>query len=249
MRCCRLPLPFFAAVCFAALATSTMARAEGRCPPGFYPTGGGTTGWLSCAPMGPIEDEAEPEPDGGGGGGLPPMRFDPAQWRVWMETARKGEELREAERIKDPAYRKLKQGHWEYATTAARDREQTCLASFLTPQGGVLLMDWAGAHPGTFLGFFGGAIPPTAEIVRQRLSLTQSGETQTVDAFRAPLPCEKRLAMVMFAVPSTKALLDAIEDAQDFEVKSGDTTYVWGKWHSGKQARDRLSQCVTARRR
>lgn len=37
------------------------ATAEGRCPPGYFPIGGGSAGWEGCAPMGGGEDE-EPAP-------------------------------------------------------------------------------------------------------------------------------------------------------------------------------------------
>jgi hypothetical protein len=37
-----------------ALATGAgTAAAEGNCPPGYFPIGGGTGGWQGCAPMGP----------------------------------------------------------------------------------------------------------------------------------------------------------------------------------------------------
>ncbi len=39
------------------------ANAEGRCPPGFYPTGGNDVGWLACAPMGPAADNPPDKPD------------------------------------------------------------------------------------------------------------------------------------------------------------------------------------------
>jgi hypothetical protein len=35
----------------ALLALPLTALAEGNCPPGFYPTGGGAAGWHACAPM------------------------------------------------------------------------------------------------------------------------------------------------------------------------------------------------------
>jgi hypothetical protein len=41
------------------------ARAEGRCPDGYFPIGGGSTGWEGCAPMGPdagTGTSEEPEP-------------------------------------------------------------------------------------------------------------------------------------------------------------------------------------------
>ena len=31
---------------------SGSAAAEGRCPPGYFPIGGGGSGWEGCAPMG-----------------------------------------------------------------------------------------------------------------------------------------------------------------------------------------------------
>jgi hypothetical protein len=230
-------------------ALSSPALAEGRCPPGFYPTGGGNAGWEGCAPMGPMEEDQDSDEDDGGGygDGLPPMRYDPGQWKIWAENAKRMDEAREAELIKDPVYRRLKKGYWHYVKSDPGDAKQICMASFMTPRGGVLLMDWAGEQPGTFLAFFGAGIPKAAQIKRMRVSLIQSGETQTVQAFHAPLPWEKRLGMVMFAVPSTSALLGSIEDVQDFEVKAGNETLAWGKWHSGKQARAKLSQCVKRR--
>ncbi len=42
----------------------TDLHAEGRCPDGYFPIGGGTAGWEGCAPMGPEAGagEAVPEP-------------------------------------------------------------------------------------------------------------------------------------------------------------------------------------------
>jgi Domain of unknown function (DUF4189) len=59
---CRL----FGAALLGMLCLHGTAKAEGRCPPGYYPTGGNDAGWLGCAPMGPIEqDEPNDEPDQG----------------------------------------------------------------------------------------------------------------------------------------------------------------------------------------
>lgn len=40
------------------------SRAEGRCPDGYFPIGGGSAGWEGCAPMGggDEQDEAEHQP-------------------------------------------------------------------------------------------------------------------------------------------------------------------------------------------
>ncbi len=42
---------------------SAPANAEGRCPPGFYPTGGADVGWFACAPMGPTDGNPQGEPE------------------------------------------------------------------------------------------------------------------------------------------------------------------------------------------
>jgi hypothetical protein len=41
-----------------------LVNAEGRCPDGYFPIGGGDAGWEGCAPMGPIEDERPRQENG-----------------------------------------------------------------------------------------------------------------------------------------------------------------------------------------
>jgi hypothetical protein len=42
-------------VCLMGMASwAPRALAEGNCPPGYFPIGGGTGGWEGCAPMGPM---------------------------------------------------------------------------------------------------------------------------------------------------------------------------------------------------
>lgn len=237
-------------VLFLSLLWCSVAHAEGRCPPGFYPTGGGDVGWLGCAPMGPIEEPASNDDgDGGYANDLPRVHYDPAQWAAWAERARKTEEALEAERMKDPKYRDLKKGVWDYAHSGASASGGVCTAVFLTLRGGVILMDWTGEAKGTYVAFFGGNIPIAKQFDKVKASLTQSGETQTVQTFHAPLPWYKGVGMIMFAVPSTDALLSSLKDKQDFDVKLGGQTVVWGEWHSGLEARDWLRSCVAKRKK
>lgn len=42
------------------MAFSETVSAEGRCPPGYYPTGGADVGWYACAPMGGPDAEEPP---------------------------------------------------------------------------------------------------------------------------------------------------------------------------------------------
>ncbi len=246
----KVGLALLAPLFFCTFLLSTQAQAEGRCPPGFYPTGSAEAGWYGCAPMGPAEDSIQTTTGNDSGSyanNLPPMRYDPKEWAAWMEIIRKGDEAAEEERMKDPLYRELKAGVWDYGKPTTNARRDVCLALFLQLRGGVLLMDWAGDQKGTFLAFYGGNIPKVTDIRRARVTLTQSGATQTVTAFHAPLPWLADIGMIMFAVPSTTALLTSIEDEQDFEVGMNGQSMVSGNWHKGLEARRHLTDCVSQR--
>lgn len=51
--------------------SASNALAEGNCPPGMYPIGGGNAGWVGCAPM---------SGGGGGGGGGGQSYSKPGRW-------------------------------------------------------------------------------------------------------------------------------------------------------------------------
>lgn len=59
----RSALYVFLAALIAIAGISAPANAEGRCPPGYYPTGGADVGWFACAPMGPTDGNPQGEPD------------------------------------------------------------------------------------------------------------------------------------------------------------------------------------------
>lgn len=225
-------------------------HAEGNCPPGFYPTGGDQAGWHGCAPMGPMEEEEEPYgeeefgyDDSGYGSST---QFDPAQWAAWAQAAQHAEAAREEMRMRDPAYRELRPGIWDFPNNA-EPAPAICTAGFFTTRGGVLLMDWTGEHNGAFIAFWGGTIPRAERFERQSVTLIQSGDRQTVRAFHAPAPWAEDIGMILFAVPSSQALIESIEDVQDFEVVMHGQTLIWGEWHSGRQAQAALRQCVARR--
>ncbi|MGG6263067.1 hypothetical protein ACQ4M3_07285 [Leptolyngbya sp. AN03gr2] len=47
----KLALSALPIVVTSAMISHLPAQAEGGCPPGFYPTGGGNAGWVGCAPI------------------------------------------------------------------------------------------------------------------------------------------------------------------------------------------------------
>lgn len=229
------------------------AAAQGSCPPGTIP--GGTmvpgqenAGWTACLDVGGAEDGGDDGDSGGGMDEVPPP-FDAGEFAKLMAWEKANAEAAEAQRMQaDPLYREMKQGVWKYTRSRAGDARQFCGAAFIQLNGGAMIMDWGGEHNGTFIAYFGGAIPPARAVKRVKVSLVQSGETQTVTAFHSALPWDKRIGMIVFAVPSTKALLGAIEDKQDYAVMMNGKPVIKGLWHSGAQARKSLSKCVSARR-
>lgn len=127
------------------------------------------------------------------------------------------------------------------------DPNQVCQASFYAGNSGVVLIDSPVGEPTTFLGFYGGSIPPVSATEKVRLSLTQSGETQTVQAFHVPSVVNPNQGMYLFAVPSTQALLSSIEDQQDYTIVANGRKVVQGQWQDGDSARHWLSRCVQQR--
>jgi len=83
-----LPLLFLAALgLWLALAPATPARAEGNCPPGYYPIGGGTAGWVGCAPMGPMPQDSGGDTYAGPAASPPPRRMGPPPVKAYMAVA------------------------------------------------------------------------------------------------------------------------------------------------------------------
>lgn len=234
----------FFLVTFAGLAPA--ASAEGNCPPGFFPIGGGNAGWEGCAPMGG-DDGDYYEDDGYGGGNSGPL-WTPDDWAELARELQAESEAQRAERaamLSDPKFQKLSKGYWEFDEKSRKDG--VCTATYMSLQGGVILMDWAGSEPGTYLAYFGPDIPPLKNMKRLKLTLIQSGNKQTVRAYQGSVPWDHEMGMVMFAVPGSAALLGAIEDTQDFKVLKKRTALIEGEWHSGSEAKTYLSECIGAR--
>lgn len=248
-----------------------MAAPAHACPPGHYPIGGGSAGWVGCAPM-----------DGGAGGtstgpsiedmnitapGL--STYDAKTWTDFFDHI--GDQIIEEERRAVPprlreVYEELLKGTWLFGKSRAGDPFPTCMASFYFRQGGIMFLDWGGPEPGTMFAFFSTNIPRARQVARIRVQLEQSGQLQEVDAFHTAHSL-RQMGMVMLRVPSTAALLSAIEDVQDYRLllderqltrsatiigrmrdRGGPTgryqEVLRNHWHSGLSARDSLTACL-----
>lgn len=255
----------------ASAACIVLAPPAGACPPGHFEIGGGTAGWTGCAPMDGGVDLS------GSGSSIEDLditapglsTYDPEAWTDFFEHM--AEQTIEEERRQVPphlqeTYEALLAGTWLFGRSRDGDDMQACMASFHTRRGGIMFLDWGGSDPGTTFSFFGEVIPRVRRIDRVRVRLEQSGEAQDVEAFHTshPLP---RMGMVMMRVPSTEALLSAIEDVQDYRLLmderelSRSTTIIgrwrdrrgptgryhevsYNRWHSGLTARNYLIDCL-----
>lgn len=223
------------------------ALAEGNCPPGYFPIGGGDAGWEGCAPMGGDSGYDDGYGDDGYYDAPPPYQYTEQDWADWAREAAEADARRRAALQNDPVLQQLAKGSWDFEGPGKDKTRRVCQATYLSLAGGVMLMDWAGPEAGTYLGFFGPSIPAVKRMKKTKVSLIQSGQTQTVRAFQAPLPWNASIGMVLFAVPSTQALIGAIEDSQDFEVQMKGKTVIKGEWHGGARARDWLKRCTSGR--
>ena len=195
-----------------------------------------------------FEEGAYDEPYYGGDGyRRRPRSFVAPMPDLWTDLAGllKGKTaVSETERIaNDPVYRDLANGVWTYTSSDPTAAQGMCAATFWTQYGGVTLINWIDGPDTTFLGFFGLRVPKSQSPEQLKLSLTQSGETQTVQAFKMTFPPVPELGLVLFLVPSFDALLGSIEDRQDFKIAGDGTTFAEGDWHSGLEARDHLQAC------
>jgi hypothetical protein len=166
--------------------------------------------------------------------------WSPEQWQDFVRSAkeydqRKSEEARQ------------KSERWDFHQSASDDAVKSCQATFLGVRQGVMFLNMEGGTKGTFIGFFGNGVPRPGKPEQVKVSLTQSGETQTVQAYHLYLPWDGSFGAILFAIPSTKALLESIEDEQDFAVAMNGKTLVSGKWRGGLKARDWLRDCVRKR--
>jgi hypothetical protein len=245
------------------------------CPPGHYQIGGGTAGWVGCAPM-----------DGGVGAGnsAPSIEdmnitapglsnYDARAWAEFFEHMGQQQIELERSQVKPEhreIYEELLKGLWIYGDSKPGAAVPMCMASFHARRGGLMFLDWGGSEPGTMFAFFGNGIPRVGRVKRVRVQLIQSGQTQTVEAFHTAYPILRNMGMTMMRVPSTEALLSSIEDRQDFEFKMDEADLITGRgiggalkgnrpptgryhriwketWHSGHEAREKLRACIQRR--
>jgi len=194
--------------------------------------GGGTGGWVGCAPMdGGVGQDASPAAVEKFAITAPALSsHDAEEWSDFLGHI--AEESITSEREALPPeqremYDELLRGFWAYGKSRQGSAVPVCTATFWFRRiflaggsnGGFSYMDWGGTEPGTMLAVFDHQLPPARRVARVRAQLVQDGETQEVEAFHTTYPGSRHMGMIMMRVPSTEALLSAIEDQGRLELK------------------------------
>lgn len=173
------------------------------------------------------------------------VSFPPEAWSAYVkEEQNKHKQAVEDRFGQDPAYRALLRGVWTYAASPPQQKFKSCTATFWTQHGGVSFIHLGGPDEFTLLGFFGASIPAVKSPRVVRLDLTQSGETQSVQAYNINFDANKKMGMVLFNVRTPAILINAIDDRQNFEIKFNGEEIARGAWHSGLKARNELAACL-----
>lgn len=191
----------------------------------------------------PWNDESN---DGGGSG----WTMSGIDWAKYAEEEERTTREAHAARLKsDPAYAALHNGAWFYTRGDAVGETPFCSATFVRGTAVITLMEAAGAYDGAFIGFSSLRVPKSDKLTKVALTLDQTGEArQSVQGFNTHLNWVD-MGMVMFAVPSIDALLAGMEDVHRFDVAMKGKQVFYGEWHSGLMARNKLRECVAARKK
>lgn len=210
-------------------------RAEGRCPDGMFPIGGGGAGWEGCAPMGPGE------------GGGEDWNAAPAWRRMTpQEQAEYDQYIKEG----GEAYDRLHNGAWEYRRFADPQGGTLCEARFSKMGESVALRATPRNGGAAMLTFRGKKVPNPRKPKPLKITLAQGADGgRPVEAYSYR---QRDLGgyydgALSLTVPSVEAMLASMQDTQPFKVVSRGRTLIDLQWHHGREAREALSQCLRGR--
>jgi hypothetical protein len=252
-------LVLMGSVVAASLLVASSAQAEGRCPDGFLPTGGGTAGWIGCAPYyNPNTENASPDPE--------PSRpsvssyYDPKFTALQFQSASAMIDLQQqAKLLQDPKYLKYISGSWNLFPTsrlAGVKPGSYCVASFfkasMDPAAKkapvmINLVGPGGDYKGVLLTFAAADIPRPKTMKTITVTLIQNNDPPaTVKAFNYTMP-NLPFGVIAFAVPTIDGALAGIEDVQNFDVKIDGKSVAKTMWHSGLKMKDEFRKCLNGK--
>lgn len=150
----------------------------------------------------------------------------------------------------DPGYQRFVQGSWRFFQARADAKPgEYCTALWSRQRGFFGLAGPGPGYPGGLITFWGPDIPKTAKSRVVTASIRQSdGSVQTVKAANYMLPGIDWGAITL-AVPSIEAGIDDMADEDFMELSLGKKVVARAEWRQGLMAKQKLRQCMTARKR
>ena len=178
---------------------------------------------------------------------------DPMQSRMQVATGMLDLAAQKADHptqlMQDPRHARYINGGWDYFQDSAKPKKgEYCAAFFWKKDSLIKVSGPGGDYQGAMLTFWGADIPQPKQTEKIKVTLKQStGEAQTVQVFNYKLP-NYAYAAISFAVPTVQALLDNMQDQEQFTIEQNGKTLLSVAWHDGFKARDQLKNCVTGNR-
>lgn len=230
---------------------ATPANAQhGGCPPGLGAIGGGSAGWVGCAPIYDpwqgVPINPDPTPSWARGPSIDPLagRIAAATTLFELEAARTIDLQRRL--ASDPefarAYRRYTDGGWDLFEQA--DRRQ-CAALFSRERSILLMFETVGDRPAALLVFIGRDLPAPEKprTLRVELRQNQDATAQSVKAFNYRMP-QTAAGAVAIATPTMAALLDNMLDDHRFELSISGQKVFEIAWRNAADSRETLARCV-----
>ncbi|BAQ59748.1 hypothetical protein GM3708_153 [Geminocystis sp. NIES-3708] len=149
----------------------------------------------------------------------------------------------------DPRFQRYHNGGWDFfqGKNDAAPGEY-CAAFFWKKDGFIRISGPGGDYQGALLTFWGENIPRPDKLQTIRATLSQStGAPQTVKVFNYIQPGEPYGA-ISFTVPSIEMALEAMNDVESFDISIEGKSVAKVEWNDGLMARDKLRECVSAKR-
>lgn len=237
-----------------ALGSTPAIAQHGGCPLGMGAIGGGSAGWVGCAPIydpwqgAPIDPD--PTPSWARGPSIDPLagRIAAATTLFELEAERTADLQRRL--ASDPefarAYRRYTEGGWELYEQTGRHQ---CAALFSRERSILLMFETGGGKPGALLVFIGRGLPTPEKprTIRVELRQNKDANAQSVKAFNYRVP-ETEYGAVAISTPTMAALLENMLDDHSFELSIAGGKVFEIAWRGAAASRDALARCVAARR-
>lgn len=168
-------------------------------------------------------------------------------------NAKKEHEKGNKEFAKSKYGKYYKEGYWQFFHASSKAKKgEYCTAMFAKEGMSVSILGPGGDYKGALM-MFGNlddkntAFPVSKSSSKVTVTLKQGKDApQTLKAFNYTLG-ESQNPVIVFAVPTIEAAMDAMEEKMDFHLEYDGKNIGDIEWHGGKRAREELKKCLAGK--